>query len=166
VVLVALFPQDRWPFLLSMSALIAFLTYQVNGGSRYQCIWFNAGFNIPIVAMLGEGLAASAFDYIVLRVQETALGAIVYSLVAVLLWPRHGAAGFEERICNVCDAQRDLFGRYLGLMAGTPDVGGADSLRARLTGLPGGLGERLEGAIYDSDERSGRCVRPGAAVPV
>lgn len=36
VVLVALFPQDRWLFWLSMSALLAFLTYQVSGGSRFQ----------------------------------------------------------------------------------------------------------------------------------
>ena len=152
LILVALFPQDRWLFLLSMSALLALLTYWVSGNSRFQQIWFNAGFNIPIVAMLGGGLAASSFDYVVLRVQETALGAIIYSLVAILLWPRNGAAAFEDRIRKIYVAKRALFKHYLASLTGTPDEADEDKLRAQLTGQLAGLDQRLEGAVYDSHE--------------
>jgi len=152
IVLVALFTQDRWPFLLSMSALLALLTYWVSGNSRFQQIWFNAGFNIPIVAMLGGGLAANSFDFIVLRVQETALGAVVYSLVAILLWPRSGAAAFEDGIRKICAAKRELFKHYLVSLTGTPDDADVEKLRAQLAGQLAGLGARLEGAVYDSHE--------------
>jgi len=154
VAMVALFPQDRWPFLLLMSGFIALCTYRLSAGSRFSFIWFNAGFNVPILAMLGEGIALNSFDMIVLRAQETALGVVVYSLVAVLVWPRRGAASFEETIRNVCDAQRQLFDRYLKRITATSDdrVNGVEQLRAQLTGQLSGLGERLEGAVYDSDE--------------
>lgn len=149
--IVALFPQDRWPFLLAMSVFIAFCTYRVTAGSRYTFIWFNAGFNVPILAMLGEGLALNSFDMIILRGQETALGVVVYSLVALLVWPVRGAAGFESTVRGICDAQHQLFRRYFGLLNGTPDNGEAERLRTQLTGQLGGLGGRLEGAVYDSD---------------
>jgi len=152
VTMVALFPQDRWLFLLSMSAFIALCTYRLSGGSRFSFIWFNAGFNVPILAMLGGNIGLNSFDIIILRAQETTLGVVVYSLVAILVWPRRGAAGFEGSIRTVCEVQHQLFGRYLRSMSGAPDDGGAERLRAQLTGQLGGLGERLEGAVYDSDE--------------
>jgi len=150
--LVALFPQDRWPFLLAMSGFIALCTYRLSGGSRFAFIWFNAGFNVPIVAMLGGNVGLNSFDVIVLRVQETALGVVVYSLVALLVWPRRGGADFEKTVRSVCDAQRRLFGLYLKAISGVRDDSSAERLRAELTGHMTGLGERLEGAVYDSDE--------------
>lgn len=150
--LMALFPQDRWPFLLAMSGFIALCTYQSSGGSRFAFIWFNAGFNLPILVMLGEGVSLNTFDMVILRGQETALGVVVYSLVAVLLWPRRGGAAFENAVRAVCSGQHQLFGRYLGSMTGTPDDGGAEPLRAQLGGQLARLGGQLEGAAYDSDE--------------
>jgi len=152
VAMVALFPQDRWPFLLAMSAFIALCTYRFSGGSRFAFIWFNAGFNVPILAMLGGNIGLNSFDIIILRVQETALGVVVYSLVAVLVWPRQGGAGFKNAVRSVCDAHRQLIGRYLGSISGMPDDGDTERLRTQLTGQLAGLGAQLEGAVYDSDE--------------
>ena len=150
--LIALFPQDRWLFLFAMSAIIALCTYRLSSGSRYFFIWFATGFTIPILAILGDGLGLNSFNVVILRVQETALGAIVYSLVALLLWPRRGGAGFEQTVGTVSDAQHQLLGRYFHLMTGTPDDGGTERLRAELAGQLARLGGRLEGAVYDSDQ--------------
>ena len=150
--LVALFPQDRWPFLIAMSAFIAFCNYRLSAGSRFYFIWFAAGFSVPIMAILGGAIGANSFSTVILRAQETILGVVVYSLVAVLLWPRRGGAEFESAARGVCDVHRQIFGRYLQMLAGKPDDGGAARLRAQLTGQLAGLGERLEGAVYDSDE--------------
>lgn len=152
VMMMAFFPQQRWPFLFCMSAFIALCTYRMSGGSRFSFIWFNAGFNVPILAMLGGPVGLNSFDIIVLRVQETTLGVVVYSLVAVLLWPQRGGAGFEKSVRNVCDAQRQLFERYLSSISGKPEEGGAAQLRDQIAGQLASLGGRLEGAIYDSDE--------------
>jgi uncharacterized membrane protein YccC len=150
--LMALFPQERWLFLLAMSAFIALCTYRLSSGSRYFFIWFATGFTIPILAMLGEGLGLNSFNVVILRVQETALGVIVYSLVAILLWPQRGGADFENAVRAVCDAQHQLFRRYFRSMTGTPDDGGAVQIRSWLAGQLARLGGRLEGAMYDSDE--------------
>ena len=163
--LLALFPQDRWLFLLSMSAFIALCTYRLSSGSRFFFIWFAAGFTVPILAILGGGLAPSTFDTVILRAEQTVLGVVVYSLVAILLWPRRGGAGFESAVRTLCDAQHQLFGRYLSSMAGAPDDGGAERLRNQITGQLAGLGGKLEGAVYDSDEMRQarhawrRCIR-------
>jgi hypothetical protein len=116
VLLVALFPQERWPFLVSMSAVLALCTYRMTGSPRYFFIWFATGFTIPILAILGGGLALNSFETIILRLQETALGVVVYSVVAVLLWPRPGSVAFEDAVRSVCADQRQLLRLYLGAM--------------------------------------------------
>jgi hypothetical protein len=95
---------------------------------------------------------------------------VVYSVVAVLLWPRPGAAAFEDAVRSVCAGQRELFRLYLGALTGAPDEEGAGRLRARLAGQAAGLGARLEGAIFDSDaiwevrEAWRRCLRDSEAL--
>lgn len=116
--LMALFPQDRWLFLLSMSVFIALCTYLWTSGSRNNFIWFNAGFNFPILALLGGGLALTSFEIIVLRAQQTALGVVVCSLVAVLIWPKRGGAKFRNAVLDVCDAQSELFRKDFPLQPG------------------------------------------------
>ncbi len=153
--LIALFGQERWPFLLSMSAFLAICTYVWTGGGRNNFIWFNAGFNFPIVALLGDGLSVSTFDIVVLRAQETALGVVVYSLVAVLVWPRRGGTSFRRAMLDVACAQTGLFDQYLEAMSGKGDRAGdgeAGKLRAKIAAALPGLGGRLEGAAYDSAE--------------
>jgi hypothetical protein len=150
--LIALFPQDRWPFLLSMSAFIALCTYLMSDGSRFFYFWFVAGFSVPLLSLLSGGTGLNSFETVILRTQETALGVIVYSLVAVLLWPRSGSDGLKAAVRTVCAAQHQLFRQYLGIMTGSPDDGDAARLRALTTGNLNGLSERLEGAVFDSYE--------------
>jgi uncharacterized membrane protein YccC len=136
-----------------MSAFIALCNYRLSGGSRFFFIWFTAGFTVPILALLsGTVVGFNSFDVMLLRVQETALGVLVYSLVAVLLWPRRGGAEFESAVRGICAAQHKLFRNYFGSMARVPDDDEVAQLRAQLTRQLGGLGEQLEGAVYDSDE--------------
>jgi len=151
-VLVGLFPQDRWLFLVVMGAVLAFITYRVTGGSRSMQIWFNAGFNLPIVVMLGGAEGLNTFNMIVLRIQETTLGVIVYSLVAVLLWPRRGGEAFEQTVSSICANQGQLFRCYFNAIFNAKDDDSVAHLRSELSGQLAGLGERLEGAVYDNDQ--------------
>ncbi len=163
--LMALFPQDRWLFLLSMSAFIGLCTYLWTSWSRNAFIWFNAGFNFPILALLSGGLALTSFEVAILRAQQTALGVVVYSLVAVLVWPQRGGASFRQAVKGVCDSHIELLGDYVRMMTGSRNVANADSARARLAGELMALGGQLQGAIYDStdiwEKRRAwrRCIR-------
>ncbi|WP_163338489.1 FUSC family protein [Desulfopila sp. IMCC35008] len=155
LLVVSVFPQDRWLFLISLSAIIAVCSYHMTGGSLRKSAWFNAGFNLPIIAILGEsgGLVGPAtFDLAILRVQQTTLGAIVYSLVAVLVWPRRGGEDFVNAVRDICRLQHQLFSGYIHLLVGKAAVGGLQEPMAKVaTQLPT-LGGKLEGAAYDNPD--------------
>jgi uncharacterized membrane protein YccC len=74
--LIALFPQDRWLFLLVMSLYTGFCTYMMLGTTRWYS-WFVAGFSAPLLAMAGGPIALNAFERVILRAQQTALGGVV-----------------------------------------------------------------------------------------
>jgi len=86
LVIVSLFPQDRWTFLFCISAWLAFCTYKM-GDPRESYFWYVSGFVVAIVATnMGSDLR-DAFEIAVIRSLETGLGVAVYSVVGLLLWP-------------------------------------------------------------------------------
>ena len=84
--IIALFAQERWWFMVALSAWVGYCTY-MNGGTRHQYFWFVAGFASVIICFDGGTNPANAFDTAVLRAQETGLGILVYTIVTILLWP-------------------------------------------------------------------------------
>ena len=92
LVTVSLFPQDRWAFLLCISAWLALCTYRM-GDPRESYFWYVSGFVVAIVAANVGSDLRDAFDIAVIRSLETGLGVAVYSVVALLLWPDKEATG-------------------------------------------------------------------------
>lgn len=152
LVLLALFPQDRWPFLFAMSAFLALCTYRLTSGSRYFFIWFCAGFNLPILVILGQGMSLNTFDMVILRAQETALGVVVYSLVAVLVWPKRGGEAFAASVRSLCQSGHRVLMSCLQEAMGRQAAEGIAATRAQMGVQLAGLNGKLEGAVYDSDE--------------
>ncbi len=106
-----LFPQERWPFLLGMSAIIGVATYLQAGHKFYGNIWFNLGFNIPIIALIAVeyGVAGPAsFETAMIRFQETALGSVVVGIVALFVWPGRGDRDFLAAAQSVTRLQQEL----------------------------------------------------------
>jgi len=128
--LIALFAQDRWPFVLFLSIWIGLCTYMMAGTKR-QYFWHVSAFVCAIICMDGGPDPVNAFDTAILRAQETGLGILVYSLVAIFLWPSSSRAGFETAVGKLADTQRQLYRAYLDLMNGTGDIGKAQSLKAQ-----------------------------------
>lgn len=155
LLIITLFPQDRWLFMMAISLFIAVCSYRMTGPTPRRDIWFNAGFSLPIIAILGEmggSLAPATFEMAVLRVQQTALGVVVYSLVAVLVWPRRGDTDFIDTVLGIARTQRALFVGYLGKLTGEQGTSTLDeSLAGVAKQLPLLVG-KLEGAAYDSPE--------------
>jgi hypothetical protein len=84
--IIALSIQDRWLFMVLLSGWVACATYLMKG-TRYQYLWFVAGFVTAIICMDAGPNSVSAFDTAVLRTEQTTVGIVAYSLVAALLWP-------------------------------------------------------------------------------
>ena len=53
LILLSLFPQSRWSFLLALSGYVAFCTYMMGTTTRWY-FWMVAGFTVPILTLSGD----------------------------------------------------------------------------------------------------------------
>jgi len=115
--LIALFPQDRWGFMLGLSVYIGFCTYMMNT-DKYQYFWFSAGYVCIIVVLESGPNPVHAFDLAILRIQETTLGILVYSVITALLWRSNSVDKFHTLTQQLQQSQRALYQAYFALMQG------------------------------------------------
>ena len=149
ITLIALFPQDRWPFLICMGLFSGFCTYMMFDISRWY-FWSVAGASLPLLALAGASNPLNDFQTVMLRGEETALGIASYSLVWLLIWPTSSREAFEDAVRRLVAAQRQLTARYLAPTIGeTPDVG-AEALRRQSTQGLARLDGLFDGAEIDS----------------
>ena len=151
LVIIGLFPQDRWPFMLVLSGWVGYCTYMM-GGARYQYFWNVCGFVSIIVCMSGGPDSANAFRIAILRSQETGLGILVYSLVAILLWPTRSRADFDAAAAQLAVTQRQLFQAFLAQKGNKESVNEGQKLRTQLQQEQTRFGQLLDGAETDSYE--------------
>ena len=119
--LIGIFPQDRWMFMVFLSAYVGFCTYMM-GGARVQYFWFVCGFVSVIICLDAGPDPVNAFNTAILRAQETGLGILAYSLISVFLWPQHSGKDFYVIVSKLAATQQQLFQHSLGLMRGQADT--------------------------------------------
>ena len=115
--ILGLFPQDRWAFMVAISLFVGFCTYLM-GGAQRQYFWNVAGFVTVIICLEAGGSAEGGFEIAVLRAQESGLGILVYSLVAVLLWPSNTREDLDKAERNLAATQHGLYQSYRKLARG------------------------------------------------
>jgi uncharacterized membrane protein YccC len=111
LVLIALFAQSRWLFMAFLSIWLGGCTYMM-GGKKHQYFWHVGGFVCTIICMDAGPDAVNAFNLAMARAEETGLGILVYSLVAVLLWPSRSRADFEATARALATSQHQLYHIY------------------------------------------------------
>jgi len=151
LVIIGLFPQDRWLFMLLLSGWVGYCTYMM-GGAKYQYFWNVCGFVSIIVCMSGGPDSANAFRIAILRSQETGLGILVYSLVAILLWPTKSRGAFDAAAAKLAATQRRLHQAFLKQMGNKDNTAETQELRTQLLQEQSRFGQLLEGAETDSYE--------------
>lgn len=120
LIMIALFAQQRWLFILFLSAYVGLCTY-IMGGSKYSYFWNVSGFVCVIICMGAGPDSANAFQLAILRAQETGLGILVYSLVALLLWPSSSRVQFDATARKLATTQHQLYRSCFDLMKGQGD---------------------------------------------
>lgn len=148
---ISLFSQDRWLFMVFLSAWVGLCTYMM-GGSRNQYFWHVSAFTCVIICMDGGFDPVNAFNTAMLRTQETGLGILVYSLIAIFLWPTSSRASFDVVTGKLASAQQQLFQSYFELMQGKADSEDADALRGEVIQQQGQFIQLLDAAKTDSYE--------------
>ena len=151
LLLAALFPQDRWSYLISATLYIGLCTYMMGHSSRYY-FWFIAGYVTALLALAGGPTGATLFETVVLRVQQTSMGFTVYTLVAVLLWPSWKAPVLTQTVSSLAEIQRRIIGHDFARLAGAPDDFDSAKLRGQAAGILARLPSVVDGAELDSFE--------------
>ena len=147
----SLFPQQRWAMLLALTPYIGLCTYMLAGKKR-QYAWFVAGF-VCLTIMVHAGTdSLSMFRYAVARLEETALGILVFSLISIFLWPRNSKSDLDAASRALFDTQRELFRAYRGLLAGRGRVEESGPLRLQEVQRLTQLGQALAAAETDTYE--------------
>jgi uncharacterized membrane protein YccC len=151
VTLIALFPQDRWLFLIGMTIFTGFCTYMMPDNSRWY-FWQVAGLSVPLIALAGGADPLNDFQTIITRSEETALGILSYSLVWLLIWPTSSREALEDAVRRFAAAHRQLAAHYLTPTIGETHDAGPEALRRQTTQVLARLGGLLDGAEIDSYE--------------
>ena len=147
--ILSLFWQDRWPLMLALSLYVGFCTYMLTG-KRLQYFWFVSAFVCLIIVVDAGNTSESAFQIAVERTQETAMGILVYALVAGLLWPQSSRGDLEAASRKLLAVQHRLYGTYRDLMAGKGNAEDSRQLRMQEVQLVHQMGSALSAATTDS----------------
>lgn len=149
--LIAFFAQDRWLFMLFLSLWVGFCTYMM-GGTSQQYFWNVCGFVCVVISMGSGADSANAFRVAILRSQETGMGILVYSLVAILVWPTRSRADFDAATLKLAATQRELYRALFAQTINKQDTGQTQPLQKQLLQIQTGFGQLLEAAETDTYE--------------
>jgi uncharacterized membrane protein YccC len=149
--LIALFPQQRWLLILALTCWLGFCTYMM-AGKKHQYFWFVSGFAALVIGIDGGLDASNAFTIATLRLQQTGLGILVYSLVAIFLWPNSSRVKLGETILGLVTVQHKLFDAVMQLALGAGDRANINSLSADENAGNTRLATLLDAAASDSEE--------------
>lgn len=151
LILLALFPQNRWEFMIVLAIFVGFCTYMM-GGNRHSYFWNVGGFVTVIIAMGSIPTTDHAFQLAVVRTQETGLGILVYTLVTVLLWPVSSRAMLNDATCQLAATGRQIYTDYYRLMTDAETADASRSPRTREGQAVNALAQALDAAEMDSHE--------------
>jgi len=146
----ALFPQERWAFMACVSIYVGACTYLMTGKKR-QYFWQVSGFVCLIVAVAGIG-SGVPFTQAVVRVLETGLGIVVYTLVSIFLWPQTSASALQGVSRELMSTQRKLLNVILNPTADGEVKGVLGGLAAQQIQLIGRLEQVLQAAASERYE--------------
>jgi uncharacterized membrane protein YccC len=151
LMIIALFIQDRWLFILFLATWVGYCTYMMSG-TKHQYFWNVCGF-VSIIITMGAGPdSINAFNIAVLRSQETGLGILVYSLISLFLWPSSSRADFDTAAGELASAQHQLYQAYLGQMNNKDGGGETQPLRTQLLQEQTLFSQLLDAAETDTYE--------------
>lgn len=150
----ALFAQDRWAYAASVSLWLFICGWFIAGGSRIWYMWFVGGFMVILLVEYSQFDARTAFDVAVLRMQQTALGILIYTLVESLIFSNPAKEAFKSDLLAQIGRVRQGFGVLTAGFRG--EIGPAECRdEARKLGQSGielqkMLTARLDGATVES----------------
>lgn len=151
LIYLGLFPQDRWLLVACYSLHLGICAYML-AGKKNQYFWHVTSFVALTIIVNAGGTSAAAFEIAMARLEENATGILVYTLIAVFLWPRNSMGELKETSRKLFATQGQLYRAYRELMTGQGTAVDIQSLRMQEAVLLPKVGQTLEAAEADSQE--------------
>ncbi len=110
LVVMALFPQDRFLFIGTI-ALLTVIGIYIQQGSRYSYAWLFGSVSLVLVAFLNIFIQNpyGTFEFAIMWTSSMALGIVVIFLVHSLLWLNTAGKDFEKGMKSFLENSRELY---------------------------------------------------------
>jgi uncharacterized membrane protein YgaE (UPF0421/DUF939 family) len=154
LIILAFFIQDRWHYILIASLWVGFCTWKhiANPNGYY---WVLAAFIVPLLTIMSGAESERAFQTALLRVEQTCLGIITFSLVATFVFPLSTRGAFEHDVSEQTRAMQRIFGDTVTALIGldeAPDAKPLDPVLNAAAQRQQSLSPRLAAAALESFE--------------
>ncbi|MGI9470980.1 MAG: FUSC family protein, partial [Rubripirellula sp.] len=132
--LLALFAQDRWGALIAFSVYLLVVSYGMQA-SRFGYAWFVAAF-VPLV-IWGDNYPSyqNAFYFGTFRWLETTAGIVIYTIVDMVIWPRHAGDQFRQQRIRLWGDARGLLHSYKQRFSNALEESEIAQQREKMAGL-------------------------------
>ena len=131
--LLGLFHHDRWAMMIAFAVYLTVIGYFMQT-SRNSYAWYVAAF-VPLVVW-GDNYPHfnNAFYFGIFRFLETAVGALIYTMVDLVLWPRCAGDQLGPQGLTLWAELRELFAQYRQQLSAERHADAPSDLRTKLAG--------------------------------
>lgn len=105
----ALAPQERWTFLLLTSTWVFGMGYLMLSRPKTQYLWVMALYVCLVIVMPNSDSSVDMFENAVFRTAETAMGVVVYTLIAVFIWPLTNLGAIKRSSAELAANLGDIY---------------------------------------------------------
>jgi len=117
ITIISLAAQSRWLFVFLTAGWLFFSSYKMLASKEKSYFWFVAAYVTLVITAAGPS-SIGGFYLAVFRTMETILGIVVYTLVAVFIWPRTNIGTIKKAVCSLLDTQTKLIKGVYAVLIG------------------------------------------------
>ncbi len=117
IAIISISPQNRWGFMLLASAWLFVSSYMMYSDKKHSYFWFVAGYVCLVITAAGPS-PVGGFYLAIYRTMDTAMGIVVYTLIAVFIWPQSSAGAIKNAITSLLNTQSELLTKAVGMLSG------------------------------------------------
>ena len=142
LLILMLFPQDRWLMLVATSPFLGYFTYRMKGENDY--LWFVAAFVTPMIVMAGPAQPGHAFEFAAYRTLETLMGIGVWALVSIFLWPVTNLGALHTATDKLLATQQQIIEAFRQAATDGESPGAPPALQEQESQLVGKVGSLID----------------------
>ncbi len=128
IIIISQAAQERWLFMILTATWVSFCGYKMLSEKKLSYFWFVAGYVTLVISAAGPS-SVGGFYIAVFRTIETILGIVIYTLVAVFIWPLSNLGSIRRTLTELISTQKSLFLQVDKILLGKGSIEPIQKLR-------------------------------------